>query len=190
MTEPKGGSLLLGKLKALGDRIENVATNVVSGVQTGVSTVGTGVINVAKDIKESVLDGDLDKIRSVHAFQKNQASLAQSGRRKHFSEQELDAADQRAAQVLAKLPPGYFEKEYDPVRHELSQLLESSGQEDMDAIVERLGQCMEVRTKCHTRLQASHTLAALCSQQQGPLPGPSAAPQHHRQHLCRAARLN
>jgi hypothetical protein len=146
---------LLGKLKALGDKLENVATSVakevVSGVQTGVTTVGTGVqlvgtgvITVARDIKDSVLDDELDKIRSVHAFQKTQAAL-QDARRKPLSERELDAADARATAVLEQLPPGYYERDYDPVRDELQRLGEGDGQEEVDQITERLGAFMEVR---------------------------------------------
>jgi hypothetical protein len=115
-----------------------------SSVLTVADKVGTGV----RDLKDTLLDGDLDRIRSVHAFQKAQGQLQQHTRgRKQLSERELDEADKKADAVLASLPAGYFQENYDPVRHQLMQLTEGSEQHDVDAVVERLGTCVEV-SKC------------------------------------------
>lgn len=172
MAEGIKGLAFLNKLKEIGDKIENVAT-----------TVGTGVVNVAKDVKGATIDkaidkilvslklglrvpgglpacpptrpeaqglltcmpypqdSDLDKLRSVNEFAKSQNPVVA---RKKFSEQELDAADKRADAILEKFHSGYFDNDFDPVRHELSQLTDEAGQDEIDQIVDRLATGVEV----------------------------------------------
>jgi hypothetical protein len=141
------GGKLLGGLKAIGETIESTAkeaaTKVASGVKDGVSVVGTGVISGVTAIKDSILDSELERLRSAQQFAKRQGTMP---RRKQISEQELDEADRRADAVLQNLPQGYFSESFDPVRQELAALGDESAttQEAIDAVVDRLSQGVEV----------------------------------------------
>jgi hypothetical protein len=155
--------VLLGKLKRIGNQLENVGKEVATGVGSGLSKVGgtvvdtaglvgdtvaSGVISVARDVKGLVLsDAELDRIRELHAFQRAHiASGAGPARRRTLTEQEHAAADERAAAVLAGLQPGYFEDavSFDPVRAELLRLGDVGQQEQVDMITDKLGACVEV----------------------------------------------
>lgn len=61
------------------------------------------------------------------------------------SEAERAAARQRGEAALAALPPGYCERGFDALRHELAALGDDAKQEDIDGVVERLVAAMEVR---------------------------------------------
>lgn len=128
------------KLKAFGDRLENVAKDVAKDVATGVVTGVDKVTNVAKDIKGSILDSEIERLRSVSQFAKTQQPV----KHKQFSRFELDEADKRADAILATFHLGYLEKDFDAVRFELQQLHDSTAQDEIDQIVDRLALGVEV----------------------------------------------
>ena len=123
------------------DKFAGGLKKVSNVLEAGAKTVATGVTNVANSL---LLDSDLERIKSINEFAKSQTAV---GGRKQLSEQEMDAADKKADAVLAKccsdqyfLPPQSF----DPVRHELQQLSNEAGQEEIDQVVDRLAVGVEV----------------------------------------------
>ncbi|GFH20369.1 uncharacterized protein HaLaN_17478, partial [Haematococcus lacustris] len=137
-----GGGLEFIKtgLKTFGNKLESVATNVASGVATGVTTVGTGVISAAKDLKDTILDNEIDRIRAINQFAKAQNYHKTKAK---YTESELNAADIKANEVLAKLYTGYFDEGFDPIRHELSKLTDLDAQDNIDSMVDHLTQGVE-----------------------------------------------
>ena len=64
-----------------------------------------------------------------------------------YTEQEWEEAEKRADAVLETLPPAYFEQGFDPVKYELEHLSMDAGPEEIEAVVERLTNSVEVGTK-------------------------------------------
>lgn len=63
---------------------------------------------------------------------------------------ERAAAKQRGEEILAQLPPGYFDTAFDPLEHELRCMAADARQGDIDNVVDRLTAAMEVRTTAQT----------------------------------------
>ncbi|MEW5316011.1 MAG: hypothetical protein WDW38_007404 [Sanguina aurantia] len=115
-------------------RIKDTVSTIGGTVTTTVSTIGgkigDGVATVAT---MAMVDHDFDRVKAISAFAKQHAAA-----RRKFSDAELSAAEARADATLDTLPTGYFEPKFNPIAYELQQLTNEDGQEQMDAVVERL----------------------------------------------------
>jgi len=130
----------LGKLKAIGNTIGDAAVN-VGGTVVG---AGTKVVGVVKDIPNSIgHNSDFDHIKSINQLARQKPVQKQH----HYTDAEWAEAERRADAVLDKLFPGYFEADFDPVKHELEQLTVEAGPEEIDGIVDKLTLGVEVRLR-------------------------------------------
>jgi hypothetical protein len=62
---------------------------------------------------------------------------------------ESDEAVKRAEQLIAQIHPGYFEADFDAVKHETCQLQTEVDQEEIDTVVEKLAAAVEVTALAH-----------------------------------------
>ena len=124
------GLRFMDKLKAIGDKLENVTSSVASTVK-----------DAAGNIME---DSDLARFKSVNAVSAQLQRKEQLQARKVYSESELSEADRRVDAVITTIHTGHFEPGFDPVKHELEQLSSEAGQVELDALVERLTNGLEV----------------------------------------------
>jgi hypothetical protein len=134
----------LSKLKQIGNKLEDVAIGFGSTVADGVKVTASTITALPSAITDQ---RDFEVLRNVHAASKQQDAAAATGRqhRKTYTQQELDAVEARAEEVIGRLYPGYFEQLFDPVPHELEQLGGEAGADEIDAVVERLTLGVEVR---------------------------------------------
>ena len=96
------------------------------------------IADTATDVNRALFVNELEKIRHLDQLRK------QNVVRGRYTEEELAELEQRADKIIAGFPQGYFDKSFDPVAHELSQLGDNDNQEEIDAIVERLTLGVEV----------------------------------------------
>ena len=127
----------LGKLKAIGNSIGDVAKDVGDTV----ANAGTKVVGVVKEIPNSIgHNSDFDHIKSINELARQKPVQ----REHHYTDAEWAEAERRADAVLDKLFPGYFEEGFDPVKYELEQLSVEAGPDEIDAIVDKLTLGVEV----------------------------------------------
>ncbi len=135
----------IGKLKAFGNQIENAAGAVgdkVVGAAGSVVGAGTKVVGVVKDLPNAItFNSDFQHIKSINELARQTPVFKEH----HYSEKEWTDAEARADAVLSKLYPGYFEQDFDPVKYELEQLSTEAAPEEIDAVVEKLTNGVEVR---------------------------------------------
>lgn len=119
--------------RTIKDTVSTTVTTIGGKVVDGVNTVATTVSSLA------MVDHDFDRVRALSAFSKQHAAA-----RRKFTDAELGAAEARADATLDTLPTGYFEPKFNPIAYELQQLTNEDGQEQMDAVVDRLTAGVEV----------------------------------------------
>lgn len=118
------------------DTVSTIGGTVTTTVSTIGGKIGDGVATVAT---MAMVDHDFDRVKAISAFAKQHAAA-----RRKFTDAELSAAEARADATLDTLPTGYFEPKFNPIAYELQQLTNEDGQEQMDAVVERLTAGVEV----------------------------------------------
>ena len=126
----------LSFIQTIGGKLEQAAGTVAHAAQVAATAV-----------KDNIIDGgEFDRIRS---FQQELARQGRPQKARHYSEAEWEEAERKADEVLSQFYPGYFTQDFDPVEHELEQLTSEAGQEEIDAIVERLTTGVEVGADAH-----------------------------------------
>lgn len=126
---------------ALGFNVfRTIKDTVTTTARTVGGKIGDGFDTVASTVQTlAMVDHDFDRVKAISAFSKQHAAA-----RRKFTDAELGAAEARADATLDTLPTGYFEPKFNPVAYELQQLTNEDGQEQMDAVVERLTAGVEV----------------------------------------------
>ena len=84
-------------------------------------------------LKALIADSDFERIKRLDRARTGDAT------RKRYSSRYTDAV----------IPPGYSEKEFDPVKYELEQLSDEAGPEEIDAIAAKLTTEAEVGVGLH-----------------------------------------
>eukprot|EP00195_Chlamydomonas_chlamydogama_P017399 CAMPEP_0202911778 /NCGR_PEP_ID=MMETSP1392-20130828/55880_1 /ASSEMBLY_ACC=CAM_ASM_000868 /TAXON_ID=225041 /ORGANISM="Chlamydomonas chlamydogama, Strain SAG 11-48b" /LENGTH=239 /DNA_ID=CAMNT_0049602407 /DNA_START=52 /DNA_END=768 /DNA_ORIENTATION=- len=137
MAEPNKADFFFSKVKAVGQGIGNVARDIggtVRDIGGTVANAATNVVVAVKDLPNIIDNSDFEKIKAINQVAR-QHTVQQ---KKKFTDHEWQEAERRADAVLAQFPEGYFESDFDPVKFELEQLSTEAGQEEIDAVVERL----------------------------------------------------
>ncbi len=135
------GQMLVGGLKLVGGKVVDFGGTVAGKVVDVGGTVGRSVVDVGRQVVDlKLFESDFERMRQLNQLAKQQQDL-----RRKYTEQELAAVEARADLVLGQLYTGYFEANFDPVAYELAKLGDNDGQEQIDELVERLTQGVEVR---------------------------------------------
>ena len=133
MGDARGGVAelkFLDKLKAIGGKIEGIA----SDVGTTAAYAGKSFVNTVSAMPGSlIVDSDFERIKNINQLARQHGTGLNT--RKKFTDVEWEAAEKRADAVISQIPQGYLEKDFDPVKYELEQLSNEAGQEEIDAIV-------------------------------------------------------
>ncbi len=124
----------MNAIRAFGNVVGSVGNTVVGSVG---STVGKTVVAV----KENIGGGEFDRIKTLHQLAREHPIV----KSQYISEREWADAESRADEVLAKFYHGYFEAGFDPVKYELERLTPEADPEEIESVVDKLTNGVEVR---------------------------------------------